>query len=65
MLADAGRAVVLVEDETLRPLDRCTVLVVCAAAYNTMNLWELVDLLYDQAGVLAPGRASSRCRSPP
>ncbi len=54
VLADAGRAVVLVEDETLRPLDRCTVLVVCAAAYNTMNLWELVDLLYDQAGALAP-----------
>ena len=36
VLADAGRAVVLVEDESLPALDRCTALVVSAAAYNTL-----------------------------
>jgi diguanylate cyclase (GGDEF)-like protein len=54
VLADAGRAVVLAEDESLRALDRCTVLVVCAAAYNALSLWELVDELYDRASALAP-----------
>ena len=54
LLADAGRAVVLVDDATLPALDRCSALVVCAAAYNTLRLWELVDELYDQATDLAP-----------
>ncbi len=54
LLADAGRAVVLVEDDALPALDRCTVLVVSAAAYNTLSLWELVDELYDRATELAP-----------
>ena len=54
LLADAGRAVALVDDETLPALDRCTVLVVCAAAYNNLSLWELADELYDAAGELSP-----------
>jgi hypothetical protein len=54
LLADAGRAVALAEDETHPALDRCTTLVVCAAAYNTLSLWELVDELYDRAASLAP-----------
>jgi len=54
LLADAGRAVVLVDDASLPALDRCCALVVCAAAYNTLSLWELVDELYDRASDLAP-----------
>lgn len=54
LLADAGRAVALVDDENARAVDRCMVLVVCAAAYNTLSLWELVDELYDRATALAP-----------
>jgi diguanylate cyclase (GGDEF)-like protein len=54
LLADAGQAVVLVADENLDAVDRSTVLVVCAAAYNTLSLWELADDLYDAASALAP-----------
>jgi hypothetical protein len=54
LLGDAGRAVALVDADDLPALDRCTVLVVCAAAYNTLGLWELVDELYDQAAALEP-----------
>ncbi len=54
LLTDAGRAVALVDDDRLIPEDRCTVLVVCAAAYNSLGLWELVDELYDAASELAP-----------
>ncbi len=54
LLADAGRAVALVDDENAPAVDRCMVLVVCAAAYNTLSLWELVDELYDRATALAP-----------
>ena len=54
VLDDAGRALALVEDDALPALDRCTVMVICAAAYNTLSLWELVDDLYDRASSLAP-----------
>ena len=54
VLVDAGRAVVLVEDASLPALDRCTAMVVCAAAYNTLALWELADELFDRASDLAP-----------
>jgi len=54
VLDDAGRALALVDDGSLPALDRCTVLVVCAAAYNSLSLWELVDELYDRASALAP-----------
>lgn len=54
LLADAGRALALVDDEDAPAVDRCMVLVVCAAAYNTLRLWELVDELYDRATALAP-----------
>jgi diguanylate cyclase (GGDEF)-like protein len=54
LLADAGRAVALVDDDDLPALDRCTALVICAAAYNTLSLWELCDDLYERASVLAP-----------
>lgn len=53
LLADAGRAVALVDDSRLVAEDRSTVLVVCAAAYNSLGLWELVDELYDGASELA------------
>jgi diguanylate cyclase (GGDEF)-like protein len=54
LLGDAGRALALIEDETLPALDRCMVLVVCGAAYNTLSLWELTDQMYDAAGALVP-----------
>jgi diguanylate cyclase (GGDEF)-like protein len=54
LLLDAGRAVALLDDETLPPLDRCTSYVVAAAAYNTLSLWEIVDELYDLATALVP-----------
>lgn len=54
LLSDAGRALALVEDEALPALDRCMVLVVCGAAYNTLSLWELTDQMYDAAGSLVP-----------
>ena len=60
LMTDAGRAVALVEDDDELPaLDRCTTLVICAAAYNTLSLWELCDELYDQAT-----RLSSACEEP-
>ena len=43
LLTDAGRAVALLGDPDLPPLDRCTAYVVTAAAYNTLSLWEVVD----------------------
>jgi diguanylate cyclase (GGDEF)-like protein len=59
LLTDAGRAVVLQDDPDLPPLDRCMVLGVSAAAYNTLRLWEVVDELYDTASAL-----SERCEVP-
>jgi diguanylate cyclase (GGDEF)-like protein len=54
LIQDAGRAVALVNDEALPPLDRCTAYVVAAGAYNTLSLWEIVDELYDDATALVP-----------
>ena len=54
LLADVARAVALIDDEEQPALDRCVVLVVCAAAYNALSLWELVDELYDRAALLEP-----------
>ncbi|RLV47550.1 GGDEF domain-containing protein [Nocardioides mangrovicus] len=54
LLADAGLAVALAEREDLPALDRCFVWVLAGAAYTTLNLWELVDELYDRAAELAP-----------
>jgi len=59
LLADASRAVALLEDETLPPLDRCAGYVVAAASLNTLRLWELVDELYGRAAELGP-----QCRAP-
>lgn len=59
LLDDAGRAVAIADDDTQPALDRCTALVICAAAYNALSLWELADQLYDEAGRLAP-----RCERP-
>jgi diguanylate cyclase (GGDEF)-like protein len=59
LLADAGRAVAIAEDADLPALDRCTVLVVAAAAYNTLSLWELAAALYDEAAAL-----ESLCEEP-
>jgi diguanylate cyclase (GGDEF)-like protein len=59
VLAHAGRAVVLAEDPTQDALDRCTAIVVCAAAYNSLSLWELGDELFGLATDLA-----SDCEQP-
>ena len=53
VLADAGRAVALVGPNDLDAMDRCFAWVVCAAAYNVLNLWELTDELYDRASSIA------------
>jgi diguanylate cyclase (GGDEF)-like protein len=54
LLQDTARAVGLLGDDALPPLDRCTAYVVAAAAYNTLSLWEVVDELYDEATALLP-----------
>lgn len=54
LLADVGRAVALVEEEELPALERCTVLVIGAAAYNALSLWELTVELYERATQLEP-----------
>jgi diguanylate cyclase (GGDEF)-like protein len=54
LLADASRAVALLDDEQQPPLDRCTAYVVIAASLNTLRLWELVDELYTRAAELGP-----------
>jgi diguanylate cyclase (GGDEF)-like protein len=50
LMADASTAVALLDDATAAPVDRCAGYVVAAAAYNTLQLWELVDELYTAAG---------------
>jgi diguanylate cyclase (GGDEF)-like protein len=59
LLADAASALAIVEEESLPALDRCAVLLICAAGYNTLRLWELVTDLLDRASALAP-----LCESP-
>jgi diguanylate cyclase (GGDEF)-like protein len=54
LMADASRAVALLDDADQPPLDRCTGYVVIAAAFNTLRLWELVDELYTRASDLEP-----------
>ena len=54
LMADASRAVALLDDERQPPLDRCTGYVVAAASFNTLRLWELVDELYSRATDLEP-----------
>jgi diguanylate cyclase (GGDEF)-like protein len=54
LLADASRAVVLLDDDRQPALDRCTAYVVTAASLNTLRLWELVDELYSHAAELGP-----------
>jgi diguanylate cyclase (GGDEF)-like protein len=64
LLADASRAVALLDDDSQPPLDRSTAYVVVAAAFNTLRLWELVDELYTRAAEVgrqceAPGQAAA------
>ena len=59
LLADASRAVALLDDETEPPLDRCAGYVVAAASLNTLRLWELVNDLYTHAAELGP-----HCQAP-
>jgi tetratricopeptide (TPR) repeat protein len=54
LMADASRAVALLDDADQPPLDRCTGYMVIGAAFNTLRLWELVDELYTRAGELEP-----------
>lgn len=52
VLTEAGRAVARLDEQGAEPLDRCTAFVVCAAAYNSLSLWELVDEMYERASAL-------------
>ena len=52
LMADASRAVALLDDEQQPALDRCTAYVVAAAAFNSLGLWELVTQLYGDAADL-------------
>ena len=54
LMADASRAVALLDDDDQPPLDRCTGYLVIGAAFNTLRLWELVDELYTRASDLEP-----------
>ena len=54
LMADASRAVALLDDESDPAVDRCTGYVVAAAAFNSLRLWELVDELYGRATDLEP-----------
>lgn len=54
LMQDASRAVALLDDDNQPPLDRCTGYVVAAAAFNSLQLWELVDELYTKASALEP-----------
>ena len=54
LLADAARAVALLDDDSLPPMARCLAYVVVAGGFNTLSLWELVDELYDRALELTP-----------
>ena len=54
LMVDAGRAVALLDDDSQPPLDRSTAYVVVANAFNTLQLWELVDELYSLAWDLGP-----------
>ncbi|MDQ1600860.1 MAG: hypothetical protein QOD68_2334, partial [Actinomycetota bacterium] len=54
LMADASRAVALLDDDDQPPLDRCTGYLVVGAAFNTLRLWELVDELYTRASDLEP-----------
>lgn len=55
LMADASRAVALLDDDQPAALDRSTGYVIVAAAFNTLRLWELVDELYTRAHVLGLG----------
>jgi diguanylate cyclase (GGDEF)-like protein len=59
LMADASRAVALLDDEEQPAMDRCAGYVVTAAAFNTLPLWELVDELYTRASDLEP-----QCEAP-
>ncbi|MCW2757987.1 MAG: Cellulose synthesis regulatory protein [Nocardioidaceae bacterium] len=54
LIADTAAAQALVENDDLVAVDRCFVWMLCAAAYNAVNLWELADELYDRAILLGP-----------
>lgn len=52
LLADACRALALLDDTTQSPLDRCAGYVAVGASLNTLRLWELVDESYLAAAAL-------------
>lgn len=54
LLAHSSRAIALLDDDTLPGRERCLAYVICAAALNTLQLWELVDELYTCALALGP-----------
>jgi diguanylate cyclase (GGDEF)-like protein len=55
VLADAGRALALLDTDQAPTVDASAALVVCAAAFNALGLWELVDEIYDRAAALEAG----------
>ncbi len=54
LLADASRAVALLDDDEEPALDRSTGYVAAAAVFHRLQLWELVDELYAEAAQLQP-----------
>jgi diguanylate cyclase (GGDEF)-like protein len=54
LLACASRAIALLDDPDLPGMERCLGYVVCAAALNTLRLWELTDELYTRALDVGP-----------
>ncbi|HEY2043138.1 MAG TPA: GGDEF domain-containing protein [Jatrophihabitans sp.] len=59
LLADAARAVALLDEESASPLDRSMAYLIAAAAYNSLSLWELVDELYSRAIDLGPSEGEA------
>jgi diguanylate cyclase (GGDEF)-like protein len=55
VLTDAGRALALLDTDQAPTVDASAALVVCAAAFNALGLWELVDEIYDRAAELEAG----------
>lgn len=49
LIASTARAVALLDDDELPGMSRCLGYVITAAAFNSLNLFELVDELYQRA----------------
>jgi diguanylate cyclase (GGDEF)-like protein len=59
LIADAARAVALLDDEDQSALDRSVGYVIAGAAFNSLRLWELVDEFYGRALEFGPESRAS------